>query len=226
MVGARTSLLASALALVVAVYAPHQEQRLTLDWRDAGNGISVMRSEVTIAQWQHCVDDGACSFSPKPGLGARDDGFPVTGIGALDAQEFVAWAQKATGENVQLPTLEQWREFSEVPQRPTAKRFSDPRMAWAAGYGSEANIDPTLRPSGGFGHTSKQIADVRGNVWEWTSSCVVDVAADRCPAYFAAGEHEAKVPIFVRDPASGGCSSGTPPAHLGLRLVLASNQHI
>jgi formylglycine-generating enzyme required for sulfatase activity len=220
MVGARSFLLASALALATVFYTPLQEQHLMFDWQDAGDGLLVMRHEVTIAQWQRCVDDGACRFSPKPGLGATHKNFPVTGVGALDAQEFVAWAQQATGQTVQLPTLEQWYAFSEMPQVQPAKRFDDPRLAWAANYGSEGNIDPTLRASGGYGNTSKRIADVKGNVWEWTSSCVVDAGPDRCPAYFAAGEHEAKVPVFVRDPSSGGCSSGTPPAHLGLRLAL------
>lgn len=219
MVGARSLLMTSVLALAVTVYAPWQEQLLTLDWKDAGNGLFVMRHEVTIGLWQRCVDDGGCSFSPKPGLGAKDQNFPVTGIGALDAQEFVVWAQKATGQTVELPTLHQWYVFSEVPQIALAKRFVDPRMSWAATYGSEAGVDPTLKSAGGFGLTSKQIADVKGNVWEWTSSCVVEAPPGRCPAYFAAGEHEAKVPIFVRNPSSGGCSSGTPPAHLGLRLV-------
>lgn len=223
MVGARTSLLATALALVVALIAPRQEQPLLLDWVDAGGGLHVMRHEVTIAQWQRCVDAGACSFSPKPGLGAVDKNFPVTGVGALDAQEFVAWAQKATGKAVQLPTLEQWYAFSEMPPIAAAKRFDDPRLAWAATYGSEANVDPTLKPLGGFGRTTKRISDVKGNVWEWTSSCVVNAGSDRCPAYYAAGEHEAKVPVFVRDPSAGGCSSGTPPAHLGLRLVFAAD---
>ena len=219
MVGARTLVFATVSALAVTFYAPRQEQPLTLDWRDAGNGLFVMHHEVTIGLWQRCVDDGGCSFSPRPGLGAKDQNFPVTGIGALDAQEFVAWAQKATGQNVQLPTREQWYEFSDIPQIRSVKRFDDPRLAWAATYGDEATVDPELKTWGGFGLNSKQIADAKGNVWEWTSSCVVDVDPDRCPAYFVAGEHEAKVPIFVRSPASGGCATGTPPTHLGLRLV-------
>ena len=223
MLGARSFLLTSGLVLAVTLYAPWQEQPLLLDWYDVGHGLSVMRHEVTIAQWQLCVDDGACSFSPKSVPGAENKTFPVTGIGALDAQEFVTWAQKASKQDVQLPTLEQWYSFSEITKFPTAKRFEDPRLAWAASYGSEANVDPTLRVSGGFGMTSKQIADVKGNVWEWTSSCVVVASPGHCPAYFVAGEHEAKVPIFVRDPSSGGCSSGTPPTHLGLRLVLKAD---
>lgn len=38
-------------------------------------------------------------------------------------------------------------------------------------------------------------------------------------AFFVAGEHIAVIPYLVRDPARGGCAVGTPPAHLGMRLV-------
>ncbi|MEY8099922.1 formylglycine-generating enzyme family protein, partial [Falsihalocynthiibacter sp. S25ZX9] len=41
----------------------------------------------------------------------------------------------------------------------------------------------------------------------------------KCPAYFVAGEHIAAITIFTRDPARGGCAVGSPPAHLGLRLM-------
>jgi formylglycine-generating enzyme required for sulfatase activity len=62
-----------------------------------------------------------------------------------------------------------------------------------------------------------------GNVWEWTSSCFrpgfESATENRCPAFVAAGEHEAIVSLFVRDPATGGCALGTPPTHLGFRLV-------
>jgi hypothetical protein len=30
------------------------------------------------------------------------------------------------------------------------------------------------------------------------------------------------VPDFIRDARAGGCSAGTPPSHLGFRLVRAS----
>jgi formylglycine-generating enzyme required for sulfatase activity len=198
-----------------------------LDLVETRDGISAMRHEVTIAQWQACVADGGCSHHPQRGLGAVSDDYPVTDIGALDAQEFVAWAQNTIDPNLRLPTLEEWYRFSSVaPYRPT-KIFTDPRMAWAATYGAEGETDPTLKPGSGFGTNSSGIADVLGNVWEWTSTCVVNIppedVARRCPAYFAAGAHEARVSVFVRDPSTGGCATGTPPAHLGLRLV--SSQH-
>lgn len=222
MAGVRTLALAALAMTAVALLGPGGQQPVRFDMVDGGNGLAVMRNEVTIGQWRQCVSDGGCSFMPRPGPGALDDNYPVTGVGALDASEFAAWAAHVTGEPWRLPTLEEWYGFSGVePFRPK-KIFTDPRLAWAATYGAEGVIDPTLQKPSAFGVNGRGIADVHGNVWEWTATCVVPALAGddgHCPAYFAAGEHEAKVPVFVRDPSAGGCATGTPPAHLGLRLV-------
>ena len=219
MIGARSILAGTLTMFAVTLFASRQKPPLLLEWVDAGAGFQVMKHEVPIAMWQQCVSEGGCSFMPKPGLGASDDTYPVTGIGALDAQDFVVWARKRTGQNVRLPTLEEWYDFSEVPPFRPAQIFTDPRLTWAATYGSEGTVDPTLKRPGGFGQNSKSIADVKGNVWEWTSSCVMNEDPAHCPAFFAAGTPEAKIAVFVRDPSSGGCATGTPPAHVGVRLV-------
>jgi formylglycine-generating enzyme required for sulfatase activity len=219
MIGIRSILVGTLSLLAMALFAPQHAQPLLLNWVDVGQGLHVMRHEVSIAQWRQCVGEHGCSFMPRLGLGAIDDGFPVTGIGALDAQEFVAWASLRTGRKVRLPTLEEWYRFSEVPFYKPTKIFTDPRLAWAASYGSEDTVDPTLKRQGGFGQNTKGVADVEGNVWEWTSSCVMNQDAAHCPAFFAAGKHEAIISVFVRDPSSGGCATGTPPAHIGIRLL-------
>jgi formylglycine-generating enzyme required for sulfatase activity len=219
--GIRTTGLMLVMALAVALFPRHTQRPPALDMIEARNGLAVMRHEVSIAQWRQCFAEGGCSFMPAPAQGALDESFPATGIGALDAAEFVTWAQERIDPRLRLPTIAEWYGFSGVtPYRPK-KIFTDPRLAWAATYGAEGKIDPTLRAPGGFGTNAAGIADVKGNVWEWTSSCVVAGGDAHCPAYFAAGEHEAKVPVFVRDPSAGGCATGTPPAHLGLRLVRA-----
>lgn len=219
MIGVRSILAGTLTLFAVALFVPQQVPPFLPDWMNAGTSLHVMRGEVSIAQWRTCVAEGGCSFMPKPGLGATDDSYPVTGIGALDAQQFAGWAAKRTKLNVRLPTLQEWYRFSGVPPLRPAKIFTDPRLAWASNYGSEGSVDPTLKHQGGFGKNTNGIADVKGNVWEWTSSCVMDEDVAHCPAFFAAGEHEVKIPVFVRDPSSGGCATGRPPAHLGLRLV-------
>lgn len=46
------------------------------------------------------------------------------------------------------------------------------------------------------------------------------LASDRCPAFCVMGAHEAVMSSVIRDPARGGCAVGSPPAQLGMRLVL------
>ena len=42
---------------------------------------------------------------------------------------------------------------------------------------------------------------------------------ESCGISIAEGLHRAAIIDFVRDPKSGGCSVGVPPANLGFRLV-------
>ncbi len=220
MVGFRSSLFMVLAGVVVLMFLPAQPQpKLDLELVKTDHGLSVMRHEVTITQWRACVSGGGCEYQPLPGPGASAGNFPVTGIGAVDAHQFVAWAQKNVDPALRLPTLAEWYQVSGIPPYSPTRIFTDPRLAWSATYGAEGKVDPTLKASGGFGTNANGLADMTGNVWEWTSSCVTEQYADRCPAFFAAGKHEARIPIFVRDPSGGGCATGTPPAHLGLRLV-------
>ena len=191
---------------------------------EKGSTLLVTRHEVTIAEWQRCFDEGGCSFLPKPGFGVTGTDFPVTGVNWFDVNEYVTWASRRSGLPLRLPTLAEWNGISrEVPFKKRPKLFSDPRMAWAADYGATAVSSPELKSSGSFSHTRDGVADLDGNVWEWTATCAragfEGEAIARCPAFIAAGEHEAAVSVFIRDPAIGGCASGLPPQHLGLRLV-------
>ncbi|MCG6857239.1 MAG: formylglycine-generating enzyme family protein [Salaquimonas sp.] len=185
-----------------------------------GTTIMVARYEITHALWRQCHEADACDVLPKPGRRDADGTFPVTDINWLDAGQFVAWINATTGLGYRLPTLDEWREIAGVPPgQAKRKLFDDPRLAWAADYGTSKIRSRRVKPSGHFGFARSGVADIAGNVWEWTSTCV---AADlaHCPAYYAAGEgHMAEIPVFLRDAYGGGCSAGIPPANLGLRLV-------
>ncbi len=173
--------------------------------------------EVTRAEWQACYDSGGCSYLP-PGPDSSSD-FPVTGVNHFDVDEYIAWINAKTSKTHRLPTADEWAIASGgLSRRKSKKLFDDPRLAWAADYGAMPQVSPKLQPSGSFGAISG-IYDLGGNVWEWTSTCA---AADpeNCPAYIVAGEHEATLSIFIRDPATGGCAAGVPPANVEFRLVL------
>jgi len=188
-----------------------------------GHTLLVSRYEVTVASWRQCYQDGGCSHMPESPAGSDD--VPVTGVNYIDVGKYLEWANARSRRALRLPTIEEWRAINPLPAAKEPQlRFTDPRLAWAANYGQEKKVPSgPPRPSGSFSTISSGIADLDGNVWEWTSSCFKpgfeSAIENRCPAFVAAGEHEVAISLFVRDPASGGCALGAPPTHLGFRLV-------
>jgi hypothetical protein len=72
-------------------------------------------------------------------------------------------------------------------------------------------------------------------VWEWTNSCFVRISLDgereritntNCGVRVVEGAHRSYMTDFIRDPRSGGCAAGVPPANLGFRLVAEPSQSV
>lgn len=190
-----------------------------------GRKVLVQKFEVTSLEWNRCFDAGACTQKMK--IRKTSEDFPATGLNWMDVNEYLTWLSAASRHEFRLPTQNEWNEMAhEVLPKEKDPIFTDPELSWAATYLMEPQVNRSLRPSGSFETTADGIVDLNGNVWEWTADCYsgdsgnLDLA--KCPAYFVAGEHVAAIPIFTRDPARGGCAVGSPPAHLGLRLVTDS----
>ncbi len=191
---------------------------------EGGTQIQVQRHEVTIAEWNMCHDQGACTqrLRARPDQDAAKT--PATGLSYLDAQEFLAWINRQTDQAYRLPTASEWDAMaaSVLPEAPDPL-FTDPSLTWASSYLIEGEAPRALKPQGSFSISPEGIADLDGSVWEWTQECYMGasegVDISRCPAFFVGGEHVAAMSYLIRDPARGGCAVGTPPAHLGMRLV-------
>ena len=192
-----------------------------------GETLFVQKYEVTISEWNACHAAGGCVLKLRAPKGLSPEKTPATGINRFDAQEYVAWISERVGRPFRLPTLAEWSEIaSAVVQQEAAPLFTDPALAWASTYVTGREAPRALRPSGGYSTSPSDIADLDGSVWEWTQDCYAGVRDSdgvedpaSCPAFYAAGEHVAALSVLVRDPARGGCAVGSPPAHLGMRLV-------
>lgn len=190
----------------------------------------IMKYQVSRAQYAACVADGGCERVTIP-----DGPLPQTMISWHDATAFAAWYSRRTGETWRLPREPEW-------QLAAAERYGDaapaaepldPGQRMLANYERgillRGTANPALRPTGAFGVNSAGVADISGNVWEWTDSCMQNGTINPdgslhdtdpyCGVRIAGGVHRAAIIDFVRDASVGGCAVGLPPDHLGFRLV-------
>ena len=208
------------------VAAPLQSQRLS-------GPLHIMKNQVTAGEYERCADDGACARLHVP-EGRKD--VPMVGVSWHDASSYAAWMTRKTGRMHRLPTDQEWAFAAsekvsrdiEVPVDPI-----DPAQAWIARYEAEsARVKPGAvapQPAGTFGVNSHGLKDLAGNVWEWTDTCFVRASIDsdapritntNCGVRVVEGAHRTYMTDFIRDPRTGGCAAGVPPANLGFRLVI------
>lgn len=223
------------------------EHRLDGDWRLAGRStdapvqttqipapIEIMETPVSTEQWMECVAAGACL---APGAATDRPDLPVTGVSWLDAVAYAEWLSGETGQAWRLPADVEWAYAAAELFRDDALGVDsdpdNPAVLWLAEYAADSarsrELDREIRPVGSLNVNSRGLRDIGGAVWEWTSTCLRRVDQDpsgavlrqdeTCGIYIVEGLHRAAVADFVRDPKSGGCSVGVPPANLGFRLV-------
>lgn len=197
--------------------------------------LEIMKFQVTEAEYGRCVAAGRCEPVQIAHVNGPDR--PVTGVSYDAAVDYADWLSARTGQIWRLPSHEQIAAAA-------GRRFPDdalgvdpdnrnPAIRWLADYDREtrrkAASDPVPKPVGKFGENEYGLADFAGNVWEWTSTCHrrieladADWAASSesvCGIFVTVGQHRSPMSSFVRDPKTGGCAVGTPPANLGFRLI-------
>jgi formylglycine-generating enzyme required for sulfatase activity len=195
--------------------------------------IRMMKYQVSYGDYRRCVDAGACK--PADAAPAPDGTeVPVTGVNYLDATAYAAWYSKATGRSWRLPTAAEWafaagERFAVDDEAPSGDP-DNPAVAWIERYRQSAAAgrrpDEQPRPQGSFGENRHGMADMAGNVFEWTSTCLAGPGeagrgAERadCGARILEGRHRTYMASFIRDGRSGGCATGAAPENLGFRLV-------
>ena len=139
---------------------------------------AVGRYEVTFAEWDACVAEGGCN-GYQPGHNRGRGRHPVINVSWNDAQNYLYWLGRKTGESYRLPSEAEW-EYA-VRAGTTTKNFwgdSDPLTsseicAYAkvsARFGCDGNGPGTV-PVGAFRSNLFGLHDMIGNVQEWTADC-------------------------------------------------------
>jgi formylglycine-generating enzyme required for sulfatase activity len=225
----------------VQVYRPAGEFRqgtsvvdAPLQWVEA-EGLEIMKHHVSEADYARCVAADACPLLP----GVNRQEYAQTGVNHDDATAYAAWFSALTGQHWRLPTDAEW--LRAAAERGADDGFApeangaDPSRRWIASYQREVALrgeaDLIAHPLGHFGENSQGLADMAGNVWEWTDTCfqngtltpdgtAIASRSGYCGVRAVQGKHRAFVIDFIRDARSGGCAAaGVPPDYLGFRLV-------
>jgi formylglycine-generating enzyme required for sulfatase activity len=195
--------------------------------------LDVMVEPVSQAEYARCVVAAACTKLKS--VDPTAETLPVVGVSWLDASAYAAWRANETGEDWRLPTDEEWayaaaERFRGEP--PTAGNDADFARRWLARFDADSALarqPKAPQPFGHFGVNSLGLADLAGNVWEWTNSCYQRLSVEpdgqarvltrNCQVRALEGEHRTFTSDFIRDGVTGGCSVGPPPTNLGFRLV-------
>jgi len=131
---------------------------------------AVSKFDVTFADWDACVSVGGCPKAGDSGWGR--DTRPVINVGWDDAQTYVEWLSKMTGQPYRLLTEAEW-EYAARAGATTAYYWGGEigkENANCNNCGSEWDRRQTS-PVGSFKPNAFGLYDMAGNVWQWVQDC-------------------------------------------------------
>ena len=135
-----------------------------------GQPFAIGKYEVTVGQWNACIDAGACPRVTADTARAPDG--PARDVSWDDTQLYLAWLSKATGKSYRLPTEAEW-EYA-------ARGGTSTRYWWGQQMSTgKANCKECGEPwqaeapakVGSFERNPFGLYDMNGSVWEWVSDC-------------------------------------------------------
>ena len=129
-------------------------------------GFAAGKFEVTFAEWDACVAAGGCNgYRPEDwGRGTR----PVNKLSWQDAQAYVAWLSRKTGQRYRLLTEAEW-EYAARAGTTTPYATGASISTSQAHFRSNSTAAVGSFPANAFG-----LHDMHGNVWEWVEDCYQD----------------------------------------------------
>ena len=127
--------------------------------------------EVTFDEWDRCVHAGGCTYRPGDrgwGRGTR----PVIHVSRVDAEDYLAWLSRTTGQTYRLPSSAEW-EYAARAGTTTARWWGDELGTGRAvcdGCGSRWD-DVSSVPVGSFPPNPWGLHDMLSNVSEVVADC-------------------------------------------------------
>lgn len=182
--------------------------------------------EVTLSEWAACELDGVCRKRPNWSKDNPNPLIPATHLSYADAKAFTEWLSARSGRSYRLPTEEEW-EYAARAGTTTAFQFGDEISPSLANYDHSARyqgspVGPyrgypeavTGYPPNGFG-----LAQMAGNVWEWTSGCASGDPAGSCKGRVLRGGSFESAPGELRLANRFAIADDKVRADVGLRVA-------
>lgn len=101
-----------------------------------------------------------------------DDKLPASGISWDEAEAFVTWLSRATGQHYRLPSASEWEYAARAGTSTVYSWGDDVGKNKANCLNCKSAFSDTLAPVGSFAPNGWGLYDMHGNVWEWTKDCI------------------------------------------------------
>ena len=129
---------------------------------------AVSKFAVTFEQWDACVAVGGCGYYSPSDTGWGRATRPVIYVNWDEAQNYVAWLSKMTGQTYRLLSEAEW-EYAARAGTQTAYPWGDEigkGNANCNGCSSQWDNKQTA-PVGSFAPNAFGLYEMYGNVWQW-----------------------------------------------------------
>ena len=131
--------------------------------------IAIGKYAVTFAEWDTCVEAGACPRNSDSGWGREDR--PAINVSWYDAQAYAEWLSRVTGKKYRLLTEAEW-EYSARAGTTSPYHFDNEdkigKYAWFRDNSGGRSQPVGQKLPNAFG-----LFDMNGNVNQWVSDCYV-----------------------------------------------------
>ena len=197
-----------------------------------GKPFAAGKYEVTFAEWDACVAAGGCRGHRPDDMGWGRGRRPVVNVSWDDAQAYVGWLSRRTGQEYRLLSESEWEYAARAGTR-ARYHWGDSvgrNRANCGGCGSRWDYERTAPaasfPANGFG-----LHDMHGNVGEWVEDCWHDSyagAPSDGSAWTTSGMFSWRVyrggawnfiPGYLRAAGRGASDTGSRDDSLGFRVA-------
>ena len=153
----------------------------------------------------------------NPGF-EQDESHPVTCVSWNDAQEYLKWLNKETGDQYRLPTESEW-EFAARGGQSTVFFWGDVgSLHLSANHNNDEDGWPFTASVGSFPANDYSVQDTAGNVWEWVQDCWHDTY-DGAPTDGSSWDSDCTKGTNTKARRGGGWDAGAP----GMRSAIRSS---